>query len=270
MSRLVRPLAVAAAVVLLSCALVFSSFWHQLQSGGQWALRSAMNLAAGVSSQTFALFRGPSLQRENQALRVQLATLAAGRASCELTQQENVRLRELSQLPVPAGTNPIGLEVVGEETDEAGTRFLVNRGSSEGLRVGMPVVVGTVSEAAKPSAVLVGVLTDVGPAVSSYHPVTSGAARVPVEVGQGRVRGLAVGEYGLAVRVRYLPLDQVVATNDLVVSSNVNPALPAGLLLGRVSTVETPEGEFFKSAVVTPAVPLDGIRYVWVLRLPQL
>ena len=79
-------------------------------------------------------------------------------------------------------------------------------------------------------------------------------------------QSVAVGEYNLAVRLKYLDIDQRVAVGDAVITSNLNTLIPSGLLVGTVTTVEREEGELFQSAVVAPPSPLEQFRYLYVLK----
>ena len=114
---------------------------------------------------------------------------------------------------------------------------------------------------------LVGTITDVGEQVASLTLTTASASEVLAMLAPAQTaQTLAVGEYNLAVRLKFLEIDQPVAVGEAVITSNLNTLMPPGLLIGTVITVEKSAGELFQSAVVAPPTPLEQFRFLYVLK----
>ncbi len=205
-------------------------------------------------------------RKENQLLRQQAAVLQGKLAGYNQLVNENESLRQLSVMPVPPEYKKIGLQIIGQQIDETGTYYLVNRGERDGLQVGMPVVVGLTEASNKTMAVLLGTVRSISRETAALNLTTSSASRLIVQVANDSyTQALAVGEYNLALRLNFIPQDEKVASGQLVMTSNLNPLIPSGLMVGTISQVETTEGNFFKTAVVTPSLNLTNLNYVYVL-----
>ena len=192
-----------------------------------------------------------------------------GRTSAEAARAdglaaENERLTALLHLPGAAGGDGVAGRVVSVGT---GTTVLVDRGSADGITVGMPVVaagglVGRVTEvAAHHCAVLpltdpasaVGIRTDPAPVVQSGGP--DPAAPPPAGA-----TGVAQGLGAAMLRLDLLDPTAVVHSGDLAVTTGFRHSrFPAGLAVGRVSGAK---GRF----AVQPFAPPGRLDLVKILR----
>ena len=68
-----------------------------------------------------------------------------------------------------------------------------------------------------------------------------------------------------ALRLDFVPIGSQVHTNDLVVTSPLGGKLPAGLLIGRVGSVESKPEELFESIRIEPYTDYNRLLQVLVL-----
>lgn len=239
-----------------------------MQSGGQGSVIKATKQVYSFSYWLSALVKGPSLAGENKTLREGLAAFQAKDAQIKVLTEENRRLRELATIPLPQSFTSLGVEVVGAIKDDIGERYLINRGKAHGLMPGMPLVAGINLKSGSPaSALLVGIIKEVGPETASFTLTTSNATDVLSEIQNSQnSQGLASGEHNLAIRLKYIPLNDVVETGSQVTTSNLNELIPRGLLLGYVSAIDQRVGDFFKSAIVVPPQPLEKLQFLYILK----
>lgn len=116
----------------------------------------------------------------------------------------------------------------------------VDKGQSDGMRVGYPATFG--------GSVLAGQITGVHNRYSVVRMVGSPDWQIPVRVGPHKVAGLLIG--GTVPRISMIPADKEIAVGDVIVSASID--LPYGLSIGTVSAVsEGAEGGVFKEAEVT-------------------
>ena len=117
----------------------------------------------------------------------------------------------------------------------------INKGTRDGITIGMPVVtqlglIGRISDVtANASRVLL--ITDVSSAISGRLQTT-------------RDEGSIVGQASTDLRKEFIPLNAKVQEGDIVITSGLGGNLPAGIVLGQVTSVQQREFELFQNAVV--------------------
>jgi rod shape-determining protein MreC len=147
---------------------------------------------------------------------------------------------------------------------------LLDRGTEDGVRRGLPVVAGRslagfVVEAG-PRTCRVQLLDDPGPrseearvriGVRVFRPGTEAAAE-----------GVLFGERRGVLRVKMLPAGTV-KTGDLVVTSAADASVPAGLLVGTVLSVDEDRRLRLATAEVRPSADLASLRSLAILVLDE-
>ncbi len=261
--RLVTSLGLAALVG----ALVLAPVWRSLERLVQpWVLALASPLYR-LTQLGAALGSGPQLARENETLRQTLAAHLSVETELQTVLRENQELKALNLLPLSATYDHLGVAITGRLQDERGTSYLINRGLAEGLTPGLALVAGYGVRNGKTSALLVGVITRVGPSTAQFSLTTSNQSQVVAEVANAaRSRGLAVGEYNLGLELRFVPLADDLSAGQSVVTSNLDSLMPPGLLVGTITEVQKQEGDFFQTATLAPPLPLDSFRFLEVLK----
>lgn len=200
-----------------------------------------------------------TVQRENAALRQQLAQLANGGAESTYLSERASQVFQLAHLPDSAGVPTLVAPVLLGPSSNFEQTIELGVGTDEGVGPGMPVeeaggLVGSVlSAGASTSRVLL--LTDPRSSVAVRFGVT-GTGSVAVLQGQGAGKPLAVtSASGLVVH-----RGEQVLTSGLAAAS-----YPAGLPVGRVATVSLTAGGLSESVTVTPAATAASAQYVAVL-----
>ena len=267
MTDKVRRLLLSLLAVIIVAAISLSPFWLGVQQLTQPWLRPIATASWSLGEWFRNVWGLPILVEQNEVLRHEVAELMARQATSQTVYKENEELRKLLNLPESPGYERLAVEIIGQQVDETGTSYLINRGLNDGLSVGLAVVAGsTTDDSATAGLVLVGTITRVGVRVANLRLITSSSSEVLATLADDpTAQSLAVGEYNLAVRLRYLPIDRQVAIGDAVITSNLSAIIPPGLLIGTVTTVEQTEGQLFQSAIVSPPVPLEQFRFMYVL-----
>jgi rod shape-determining protein MreC len=135
----------------------------------------------------------------------------------------------------------------------------IDRGTADGVGVGMPVVAG---------AGLVGEVITAGKTTSVVRLITDPRSDVGVRFANGTI-AIATGQ-GLG---HPLALEQVSASapvprkGQLLVTSGLQgAAFPAGIPVGTVSSVKTTGGTFTFPVTMNPVAPLSGLQFVAVVQ----
>ena len=198
------------------------------------------------------------LRERNEVLEAEVARLQA--EVIEL-QQQNQQLDVLSALVDFARANPgndyVAANVIGRDPSPFLQYVIINRGSDDGLRRGMPVVtaqgvVGRVSGVIA-GAARVQLLTDAGSTVNVT--LQSSEAEAVLE-------GSLSGELVLTM----IPQDVGVETGELLLTSGLGGNFPPNLLIGQVTGVRSRSFELFQTASVQPVVDFARMEIVLVIR----
>ena len=173
---------------------------------------------------------------------------------------ENVRLKKLLAYAEATGQQEVHTRVVGLNPSPQFLSVRLNKGESDGVRKGMPVITpdGVVGQVARASG-----------GYSDLMLLTDPSSRVGVSVQRSRVRGTVIG----LGADRTMGLDNVLRADDVVegdvlVTSGTDGIFPAGLVVGKVRSPVRHETAMFLSAQVEPAVDLR--RFEEALVVPTL
>lgn len=204
------------------------------------------------------------LRAENQRLQMQVDELIYQLALRNEIELENIALRELLDLkersPDILGPDAdlLTAEVIGHDPSSLLRYITIDRGSRDGVQVGMPVItarglVGQVREVRTNSAKVV-LLTDPSSEVNAL-------------IQRSRATGIVQGQTGPNLVLRYLPQTEGIAQpGDLVLTSGLGGHFPRRLLIGEIIEVKRSDVDMFQEARLRPAVDLDGLEMVFVVR----
>lgn len=192
--------------------------------------------------------RNAELEAENQQLKSDLIRLEEVRLA-------NQRLRELLDFREAIKLPALPAQVIAEDASSWFRTVVIDKGSEDGLREGLPVVV---------AAGVVGRTLEVSSYQSRVLLITDASSAVAVLVQSTRSRGVCRGE-GDILSLDYLLRREDIREGDQVITSGTGGIYPKGLPVGRV--VEVRRGDFglFQAVRVEPAVDFSRLEEVLVL-----
>lgn len=174
---------------------------------------------------------------------------------------ENKELRSLLGFADRTALQHVSATIIARSSLDDTGRFLIDRGENDGVTVGMPVVVD--------EGILIGKVTSVtkeNATVTSIAHQDSATAVTILNV--NRTIGLIEGGSGNLLIMSYIPNDQQIEVNNLVVTSGLEELIPSGLLVGVVNALNIDQQTPFKEAVVEPLA--DAKRYSRVLVIQEI
>ncbi len=193
------------------------------------------------------------LSTENSQLRAEVNSLREQSA-------ENERLRKAVGYVEATAEKEIAARIIGINPVASFLSLRLNRGESDGVRAGMPVVTadGVVGRVKRATG-----------GASDVELITDQASKVAVLVQRSRVRATAAGRGG----GHPLALENAVRTDDVeegdqMITSGTDGVFPKGLVVGRVTAVQRKQSGMLLSAGILPAV--DSTRIEEVLVVPAL
>jgi rod shape-determining protein MreC len=264
-----RPILVM--VVITSLALI------SLDTGGNGVItsvrHSARDLIApvqGVVDDAFHpvenVFDGVSkydgVRAENARLQARINELEADLTTQRAVGQQIKELEQLLDLPNIEDVTGVVAQVIGGPPGNFERTITLNKGTSQGLIVGMPVVVGSG---------LVGRVTDASNTRATVTLIDSENQGVGVRTERVREQAVTEGQQGnKLLRLSFLGNPRAdIQVGELVFTAGTDGgAYPADLPVGRVAKIDRNRGELDPDIFVEPVVDLDNLVYVKALRWP--
>jgi len=197
-----------------------------------------------------------NIRQENLRLQREAAVLQRRIDQLEEQVLETQRLQGLLAMRETWRASFVAARVVGKDATNWFKTILIDRGSRAGVRRNLPVVA--------PDG-LVGRVVEVTPSTAKVQLVTDPVSSSGALMQRTRVTGIAVGNLGAGLKVRYLPLLADVVVGDDVVTSGMGGVFPKGIPVGRVTAVERKSGALFQEALLQPMVDLGRLEEVLVL-----
>lgn len=200
------------------------------------------------------------LEEENRKLKKQIDELNAIIISYREGYQEAQRLKKLLSITENSNDRFIAAKVIGREQAAISRTVRINKGFSDGLKKGMPVV-------APPG--LIGRLIDVSWNVSRVLLFHDENSHVDAIVQRSRTQGIIGGVGSRGMVLKYISKTQDVQEGDVVVSSGMGGVFPKGWLIGKVIHVDRQEAGLFLKIKVAPFVDFSKLEEVLVLASEQ-
>lgn len=223
----------------------------------QRALMVPVDLAAGGGGYLQGLGQA---QSEAEAARRGQAALAEKAARADALAAENAQLRALLALSPALQPRHQAAEVMFEARDPYSRKLFIDRGLTQGVRPGAPVI--------EPAGVL-GQVTRAYPLTAEVTLLSDRDAAIPVLNRRTRQRAAAFGglrgDNGATMELRFLSANADVQVGDTLETSGLDGVYPPGLPVATVSAVERRVEGGFARVQLVPAAPGDAARHVLVL-----
>jgi len=219
----------------------------------QELITHAIDFTKDIWQQYFALV---SVAKENQKLRGLLNQASENSNLWHETELANVRLRELLDFQKNIADRVVAAEVIGKDPSSWFKTVIIDKGKSDGLTKGMPVVM--------PQGIA-GQVIETANHYSKVMLIIDRNSAVDALVQRTRARGVLKGESTDQCRLDYVLRKKDVRIGDIIVSSGADGVYPKGLRIGRVSDVIEHDGDIFHEVFLTPFVDFEKLEEVLVV-----
>jgi len=191
---------------------------------------------------------------ENDTLRRESLIASAELQRMAALQAENARLRALLDSKSRVPDRVVVGEILAIDMDPLRHRVILNKGGWDGAYVGQALL---------DAGGVVGQITrDRGDSAEALL-VTDPDHAVPVEVVRNGLRTIAMGTGDLErLSLPFLTRNADIRAGDLLVTSGLGGAFPAGYPVGTVTRVDGSSGDAFLDVAAKPAASLDRLREV--------
>lgn len=197
------------------------------------------------------------LQQQNTELEAEVSRL---QSEIIALNQQLAETRILSALVDFARVNPenryVAAAVIGRDPSPFLKYVIINRGSDDGLRRGMPVVT---------SQGLVGRIAAVTAGAARVQLVTDPASSVNVRLEPSRAQAVLLGSITGELTLDMIPQSAAVQIGDLILTSGLGGNYPSNILIGQLSSVRQRETDLFQSGTVQPVVDFGQLEIVLII-----
>jgi rod shape-determining protein MreC len=194
---------------------------------------------------------------ENEELQALVDRVIVENVRLREAEIENVTLREqLNFKQANPSFELVSAQVIGRDPATVLSHLIIDRGSAEGVAVGMPVLT---------HRGLVGRITETNPHSSKVLLITDVSSSVNALIQESRATGVIQGRIGQGLVMRYVQQSEEIAVGDLVLTSGLGGNFPTRLIIGQVTAVAKKDVELFQEAEVRPAVNFHELEMVMVL-----
>lgn len=170
---------------------------------------------------------------------------------------ENVRLRALLDSTAKVADRVLIAEIVSVDMNPFRHTILINKGGRDGVYVGQALI---------DAAGIVGQVTRQQPFAAEAMLVTDADHALPVEIARNQLRTIAMGTGDIdRLALPFLPRNADVQRGDLLVSSGLGRAFPAGYPVGTIVDIRSKTGQPFLEVDAEPSAALNRIREVLLI-----
>ncbi|MCJ7657984.1 MAG: rod shape-determining protein MreC, partial [Anaerolineales bacterium] len=241
-----------------------------LALGGYLTPLSRLVLNPVVSAQTWLSVRFQALQnaiaapqdlarlrQRNSEMEVEVSRL---QTEIIVLKQQISETRVLSALVDFARVQPenryLAATAIGRDPSPFLEYVIINRGSDDGLRRGMPVVT---------QQGLVGRIAAVTADAARVQLITDPASNINVKLEPSRAQAVIRGEVSGEISLAMIPQSAPEEIGDLILTSGLGGNYPANILIGQVTGVRRRETDLFQSASVQPVVDFNQLEIVLII-----
>ncbi len=185
---------------------------------------------------------GRHIQKSNEYLEIELS---------------NNRLRNMFDFRQNIACKTVVAEVIGADPSPWYRTIVINKGKSDGIGKGMPVVI--------PEGV-VGQVVDTGNNYSRVLLIIDRNSAVDALVQGNRARGIVKGISSDKCILQYVVRRHDIGVGDIIITSGFDGVFPKGLTIGFVEKISQSSSGLFHEIEITPYADFEKIEEVLVLK----
>jgi rod shape-determining protein MreC len=255
-----RPIVVA----LIIAGIVFLALAGYLAPLLRLTTNPIVGIQSWISSRYTALYDFITVPRDVASLRQQNAVLTNENSQLQTQiiqlQQQLQEAEVLYALLDFARSRPeneyVASAVIGRDPSPFMSYVIIDHGSDNGLRHGMPVVT---------QQGLVGRVDAVTAGAARLQLITDPGSTINVRLQSTQTETLLQGSITGDLTLEMIPQETKLKVGDLVLTSGLGGGYPSDVLVGQVVSIQHREGELFQTASIQPAVDFSQLQAVLVI-----
>lgn len=196
------------------------------------------------------------LHQENDRLRKEVARLQGEKNALIESLIENERLKALLHFKERFPSPSVTARVIGTDPSTWSQTLWIDQGREGGIHNNAPVL--SVEG-------VIGRIWEVEDKISQVLLITHPFSAVDGIIQRTRIQGMATGNLGRTLDVKYIPLNADVREGDILITSGLEGIFPKGLPIGTIETVKQGETGLFQEVTLRPAARLENLEEVLIL-----
>lgn len=169
---------------------------------------------------------------------------------------EGIRLKNLLAIKDAFPNRAVAARVISSSWASVFKTVLIDKGTADGLRVGLPVVA---------AQGVVGRTFETSWHASRILLLNDENSNIDALIQQSRAQGILQGAGSAGGSLKYISRAEKVQPGDVVLTSGLAGVFPKGLVLGAITVASLREGGLFQRIDVAPAVDFGKLEEVMVL-----
>ncbi|MBU0730375.1 MAG: rod shape-determining protein MreC [Proteobacteria bacterium] len=196
-----------------------------------------------------------NIRDEKRRLEEKIIKLQATNNSYREAVAINARLTNLLEIKEKVSPPTITAQIIGKDPSLWFKTIIIDRGSSEGVHTGMPVVTGEG---------VIGQVLNTSPHYSKILLAIDPNSAIDGLIQETRVQGMVKGKDN-SYEMQYVLKNAVVNEGDQIVTSGLGGVFPKGLPVGTVSKAVKSRRGMFQQIDIIPAVDFSTLEYVIII-----
>lgn len=257
---------------VISLSVQSSGFTYTVEGIGSaifMPFQKAYNGVQDIISRIWSGFTELSeVKAELEKTREKLQQYEAASENFDEIRLENERLRTLLDMQPMVGHDSVAASIISSDPDNWFKTLIINKGSSHGVKLHMPVVAFRDGQKA-----VVGKVVEVRGSISRILPLISPEMKLGVRLLESRAAGLLYGKTGSdsICFVDYIAKTAVIKFGDIICTSGQGGIFPEGLLVGTVIRSDVPESTAYQRLYIKPIIDYTVLEEVFIiLKEPDL
>lgn len=223
-------------------------------------MRITYNLSNRVGENYLELKSKQELIQENKELKDQLDTLVKEKSKYTTEREENEFLRAQLKFVQEADHEFMIANVIGKNVDNIQNSLVLDKGSKDGVLVGQPVLAD--------EGIMIGKISKVTSNNSFVLLINDDLSFVAAKIkSKTKTMGVVDGEFGLGIKMRLIPQNEIINEGDVVVTSGLEKYVPADLIIGLVELVFNEPEELFQEVSIKSQVDFNKITLVNIIKV---
>ena len=175
-------------------------------------------------------------------------------------QIENETLKQHLNFLEKSKDKAVLANVIGQKSEAGFNWLLVDQGIDQGIEIGLAVI--------DQQGVLVGTIVKTKKSISYCQPIFDARSSLAADIityeslsasSPGNnpdqpktVSGVVQGEYGLILKMKYIPLDKQINIGDAVITTGLENNIRWGIVIGQVIEIDKKPNAIFQEVIVKP------------------
>ncbi|MDO4965433.1 MAG: rod shape-determining protein MreC [Lachnospiraceae bacterium] len=204
-----------------------------------------------------------ALREENDSLKLSMDELTIKNNELLQDKYELSELRQLYELDQKYSEyEKVGARVIGKDTGNWFSTFLIDKGSNDGIAVDMNVMAGSG---------LVGIITEVGPNWATVKSIIDDDSNVSAMIQSTSDNLIVEGDLELMNEgfIKFSQLideDDEVKQGDQIVTSHISSKYLPGISVGYITEISLDANNLTKSGLLTPVVDFKHMSTVLIIK----